>query len=154
MVLRGFIFVPAIPFQKWNIEKYAPFHIYKFPFIILPACALYGRRILFKDIDSKLFRICYHFHVSHSFREMNFAGIIKRIGTLQIAIRMHFGDILQTCSTFELKNEQIQVTNAVLHGHHVFASLPTGFGKSECFLLLPTCKDVVCSLLIMHFFSH
>ena len=64
---------------------------------------------------------------------------------------MHFGHILQTRSTFELKNEQIQVTNAVLHGRHVFASLSTGFGKSECFLLLPTCKDVVCSLLPMRY---
>ena len=32
-----------------------------------------------------------------------------------ILITIHFGDIFQTCSTFQLKNEQIQVTNAVLH---------------------------------------
>ena len=50
MVLRGFIFALATSFEELNVEKYAPFHIYKFPFIILPACPLYGHN-LFKNID-------------------------------------------------------------------------------------------------------
>ena len=40
MVLRGFILALTIPFQKLYIVKYAPFHIYKFPFIILTAWPL------------------------------------------------------------------------------------------------------------------
>ena len=56
-----------------------------------------------------VFVISYHFHASHNFHEMHLTGIIKRFRILQILITMQFGDTLQTCSTFQLKNKQIQV---------------------------------------------
>ena len=58
-----------------------------------------------------VFVISYHFHASHNFHEMHLTGIIKRFRILQILIAMQFGDTQQTCSTFQLKNKQIQVEN-------------------------------------------
>ena len=36
-----------------------------------------------------------------------------------------------------VKDEQLQVVENVISGKDVFAVLPTGFGKSLCFALLP-----------------
>ena len=40
-----------------------------------------------------------------------------------------------------LKTEQLSVCNAILEGSDVFATLPTGFGKSMCFQCLPQACD-------------
>lgn len=43
------------------------------------------------------------------------------------------------CST--LKQEQMSVITAVLRGRDVFAVLPTGFGKTLCYAVLPAAFD-------------
>ncbi len=40
-----------------------------------------------------------------------------------------------------LKAEQLQVVTGVVRGRDVFAVLPTGFGKSLCFAVLPGTYD-------------
>ena len=41
----------------------------------------------------------------------------------------------------QMKPEQLEVVSGVLNGHDVFAILPTGFGKSLCFAILPSMYD-------------
>lgn len=43
----------------------------------------------------------------------------------------------------ELKEQQAIVINKLLENKHVFAILPTGYGKSECFGLFSAIKDQV-----------
>ena len=43
----------------------------------------------------------------------------------------------------ELKDEQKSILLSFLKGRDVFGCLPTGFGKSVCFLLLPMIYDVL-----------
>ena len=43
----------------------------------------------------------------------------------------------------ELKPEQIQVASAVLQGRDVFAVLPTGYGKTICYAVLPAAFDAL-----------
>ena len=43
----------------------------------------------------------------------------------------------------ELKPEQMQVVTAVLRGRDVFAVLPTGYGKTLCYAVLPAAFDAL-----------
>ena len=43
----------------------------------------------------------------------------------------------------ELKQEQRRILSSFLQGSDVFGCLPTGFGKSVCFMLLPKAFDVL-----------
>ena len=43
----------------------------------------------------------------------------------------------------ELKPEQMRVVTSVVMGHDVFVTLPTGYGKSLCFAILPLVFDAV-----------
>ena len=45
------------------------------------------------------------------------------------------------CGYSELKEEQRSILTSFLSGNDVFGSLPTGFGKSVCFMLLPKAFD-------------
>ena len=51
-----------------------------------------------------------------------------------------------------LKKEQKEVITYVLSGQNVFAMLPTGFGKSMCYILPSLLKDAVshCSIYIVN----
>ena len=49
---------------------------------------------------------------------------------------------------YNLKNEQVDVIDNILHGKSIFAILPTGFGKSDCFALPPLLMDEVSRLII------
>ncbi len=40
-----------------------------------------------------------------------------------------------------MKPEQVQIVTGALHGRDVFRVLPTGFGKSLCFVCLPSALD-------------
>ena len=40
-----------------------------------------------------------------------------------------------------IKAEQLSAVQAVLKGNHVFVSVPTGFGKSHIYQLLPFCAE-------------
>ena len=42
-----------------------------------------------------------------------------------------------------LKPEQVAVFNAFVGGRDVFAALPTGYGKSVCFAILPHVFDIL-----------
>ncbi len=42
-----------------------------------------------------------------------------------------------------MKPEQIDVVVAILEGKDVFAILPTGFGKSLCYVCLPSAYDAL-----------
>ena len=42
-----------------------------------------------------------------------------------------------------VKPEQREVVNAFMRGNDVFASLPTGYGMSLCFAILPLVFDLV-----------
>ena len=41
----------------------------------------------------------------------------------------------------QLKDEQVKVLCTFVEGRDVFVSLPTGFGKSLCYMLLPLVFD-------------
>ena len=62
---------------------------------------------------------------------------IKKIYTQHFASM--FDDIV-------LKSEQIQVVCDALNGCNCFVVLPTGFGKSMCFLLMPLLLKVVSNI--------
>ena len=51
----------------------------------------------------------------------------------------------KTLGYLSVKPEQIMVVSYAVRGRDVFAVLPTGFGKSLCFALLPGVYDRVCS---------
>ena len=42
---------------------------------------------------------------------------------------------------FTLKAEQMKVVTSVLQGRDVFAVLPTGYGKTLCYAVLPSAFD-------------
>lgn len=44
---------------------------------------------------------------------------------------------------FDLKKEQINIIQLILNERHVFGLLPTGFGKSVCYILPPLMLDEV-----------
>jgi len=44
---------------------------------------------------------------------------------------------------FELKKEQIAAVNRILNGVDVLGVLPTGYGKSVIYALLPPCYDLI-----------
>ena len=44
---------------------------------------------------------------------------------------------------FQLKKEQKEILEQLNEKKHVFAQLPTGFGKSVCFVLHPLVQDKV-----------
>ena len=46
----------------------------------------------------------------------------------------------------DLKQEQLRVVEAFVHGHDVFAVLPTGYGKSLCYACLPIVFDQLLEL--------
>ena len=48
----------------------------------------------------------------------------------------------------QMKPEQLEVVSGVLNGHDVFAILPTGFGKSLCFAILPSMYDQLLPLVL------
>ena len=48
-----------------------------------------------------------------------------------------------TLGCSELKQEQMQVVTAVLQGRDVFAVLPTGYGKTLCYAVLPAAFDAL-----------
>jgi ATP-dependent DNA helicase RecQ len=43
----------------------------------------------------------------------------------------------------ELKEEQLKAVTSFLGGSDVFVTLPTGFGKSLCFAILPNVFDIL-----------
>ena len=45
---------------------------------------------------------------------------------------------------YELKEEQEQVICNILNGKNVFAVLPTGYGKTMCYTVLPIMFNKVC----------
>ena len=45
----------------------------------------------------------------------------------------------------ELKVEQLEVVSSFYHGNDVFVTLPTGFGKSLCYAILPKVFDTLSS---------
>ena len=45
---------------------------------------------------------------------------------------------------FDLKDKQVHVLTSTLNSRNVFAVLPTGYGKSMCFILPPLLWDEVC----------
>ena len=50
---------------------------------------------------------------------------------------------------FMLKKEQVDVLNRLVKRRHVLALLPTGYGKSLCFVLLPLIMNKVCLALLV-----
>jgi len=44
---------------------------------------------------------------------------------------------------FELKKHQEEIISLILNDKNVFAVLPTGYGKSLCYILPPLLLDVV-----------
>ena len=50
----------------------------------------------------------------------------------------------QAIGIAQLKEEQKQEVCSFVSGNDVFVSLPTGYGKSICFALLPLVLDRVC----------
>lgn len=47
------------------------------------------------------------------------------------------------CGYKRLKDEQMTAIRAFVQGRDVFMCLPTGYGKSACFLILPTVFDLM-----------
>ena len=53
---------------------------------------------------------------------------------------------------FALKEKQIEAVSSFVGGHDTFVSLPTGYGKSICYAILPSVFDrikgrcMVCSI--------
>lgn len=45
--------------------------------------------------------------------------------------------------SFDLKSEQLKVLLATLNQQNAFAVLPTGYGKTMCFALIPLLLDEV-----------
>ena len=43
----------------------------------------------------------------------------------------------------ELKSEQMEIISAIMDGKDVFAQLPTGYGKSLIYTLLPLLMDEI-----------
>ena len=57
--------------------------------------------------------------------------------------------IQRVCDTFgisKLYEEQLQCLEAAVEKRNVYASLPTGYGKSMIFYVLPIVADEVCGL--------
>ena len=50
--------------------------------------------------------------------------------------------------TFDLKDEQLEIITALLNNKNAFALLPTGFGKSMCYVLPPLLMDEVSKIYI------
>ena len=44
---------------------------------------------------------------------------------------------------FTLKTEQMEVVTSILRGRDVFAQLPTGYGKTLCYAVLPVAFDLL-----------
>lgn len=45
--------------------------------------------------------------------------------------------------SIELKSEQMEIISAIMDGKDVFAQLPTGYGKSLIYTLLPLLMDEI-----------
>ena len=45
-----------------------------------------------------------------------------------------------------IKDHQLEVVSGIIKGHDVFALLPTGYGKSLCFAILPMVYDQILTL--------
>ncbi len=52
---------------------------------------------------------------------------------------------------YVLKEKQIEVIENIIAGNDTFAMLPTGFGKSVCYILPPLILDVVSTMLCNNF---
>ena len=48
-----------------------------------------------------------------------------------------------SCGYQSLKDQQRQVVHSFLQGRDVFVCFPTGFGKSACFMILPSAFDIL-----------
>jgi ATP-dependent DNA helicase RecQ len=46
--------------------------------------------------------------------------------------------------TYKLKPEQLEVISYLLKGESVLSVLPTGYGKSDRFIILPLVREEVC----------
>ena len=56
---------------------------------------------------------------------------------------------------YDIKHEQTLVCKTILRNQHSLAVLPTGFGKSECYILPPLILDeVTLENLLIHFFIY
>ena len=51
------------------------------------------------------------------------------------------GEAARALGGFTLKAEQMKVVTSVLQGRDVFAVLPTGYGKTLCYAVLPGAFD-------------
>ena len=56
----------------------------------------------------------------------------------------HFNSIKDKFN-FDLKKEQVEIIAQLILGRDVTALLPTGFGKSMCFILPPIMKNMIVS---------
>ena len=52
---------------------------------------------------------------------------------------------------YVLKEKQIEVIENIIAGNDTFAMLPTGFGKSVCYILPPLIQNVVSTMLCNKF---
>ena len=57
------------------------------------------------------------------------------------ALKTIVGRAAQNLGYDNVKAEQMKVVASVVHGRDVFAVLPTGFGKSFCYSVLPYVYD-------------
>jgi superfamily II DNA helicase RecQ len=74
--------------------------------------------------------------------------ICTHFDDIALPIRMNVQDLYQQVRlkynfNFDLKPEQGDAIKCILRKKHVFAILPTGFGKSLCFVLPPLMLDVM-----------
>ena len=62
-------------------------------------------------------------------------------GDCDEALKTIVGRAAQNLGYDNVKAEQMKVVASVVHGRDVFAVLPTGFGKSFCYSVLPYVYD-------------
>ena len=58
-------------------------------------------------------------------------------------------DVARSLGVFPLKPEQLKAVMAFLEGRDVFVSLPTGYGKSLIYAILPAVFDKLRSVLVI-----
>lgn len=75
-------------------------------------------------------------------RKLPFYSVVLRVKMAASSMQCDFDEALQFAKeclniNFELKEKQIQTLKSLYEGHDTMAVLPTGFGKSIIFQLLP-----------------
>lgn len=87
---------------------------------------------------------CRNMHRIDAFlrRKLPFYSVVLRVKMAASSMQCDFDEALQFAKeclniNFELKEKQIQTLKSLYEGHDTMAVLPTGFGKSIIFQLLP-----------------